>query len=117
MRMRTLNEAAAELGTTRERLRRGIAAGRYPAMKWRNRFLVDIDVLAPILAAEDEAANTIGIKECAEQLGLSVDVIRRMARSGVIPSERRGRYFRFRLHEVQAAIEQRMKDGGAHDTE
>lgn len=110
MKMRTLNEAAAELGTTRERLRRGIAAGRYPAMKWGNRYLVDIDVLAPILAAEDEAARTIGITECAAQLGLSADVIRRMARSGLIPCERKGRYFRFRLEEVQAAISKQMKD-------
>lgn len=110
MKMRTLNEAAAELGTTRDRLRRGVVSGKYPALSWRNRYLVDVDELGPILAAEDEAKNTIGIKECAEQLGLSADVIRRMARSGVVPYERQGRYYRFRLKEVEAAIRKQMAD-------
>lgn len=115
MKIRTLNEAAAELGTTRDRLRRGIAAGKYPFMTWGNRYLVDVDLIAPILAAEDEAKNTIGIKECAEQLGLSVDVIRRMARSGLIPYEQKGRYYRFRLSEVEAAIRKQMEDTDGND--
>lgn len=115
MRIRTLNEAAAELGTTRDRLRRGIAAGKYPFLNWGNRYLVDVELLEPILAAEDEAKNTIGIKECAEQLGLSVDVIRRMARSGLIPFEQQGRYYRFRLNDVEAAIRKQMEDDGEND--
>lgn len=108
MKMRTLNEAAAELGTTRDRLRRGVASGRYPALSWRNRYLVDVDALGPILAAEDEAQNTVGANECAELLGLSADVIRRMARSGLIPYERQGRYYRFRLKDVETAIRKQM---------
>lgn len=108
MKMRTLNEAAAELGTTRDRLRRGVVSGKYPALNWRNRYLVDVDALRPILAAEDEAQNTVGVHECAELLGLSADVIRRMARSGLIPHERQGRYYRFRLKDVEDAIHKRM---------
>lgn len=110
MKMRTLNEAAAELGTTRERLRRGILAGKYPCLQWGNRRLVDIDVLGPMLAAEDAANDTIGITECAKTLGLSPDALRRMARQGLVPYEMKGKYYRFRLHEVEAAL-QRMMDG------
>lgn len=109
MRMRTLNEAAAELGTTRDKLRRGIASGKYPSLNWGNRYLVDVDVLGPLLKREAEAQNTIGITECAEQLGLSVDVLRRMTRSGLIPYERKGRYYRYRLADVEAAIHNQME--------
>ena len=108
MKLRTLNEAAAELGVKRERLRRGVAEGRYPFMQWGNRRLVDIDALGPILAAEDEANNTIGITECARRLGLSPDALRGMARRGLVPYERQGKNYRFRLADVEKALEQRM---------
>lgn len=109
MKMRTLNEAAAELGTAREKLRRGIAAGKYPAMRWGNRYLVDIEALAPILKEEAARQNMVGISACAEQLGLSVDVLRRMTRSGLIPYERKGRNYRYRIADVKAALQSQMK--------
>ena len=108
MRMRTLNEAAGELGTTRDKLRRGIIAGRYPSMKWGNRTLVDVDVLRPLLDAEKGEGHMVRIQECAEQIGMSQGTLRRMANSGLVPCERRGAWFYFNPAEVQAAIEKRM---------
>lgn len=111
MKMRTLNEAAEALGTTRHRLRRGIAAGRYPALHWGSRLLVDLDVVAPIVKAEDaEAERTVGMGQLSELTGLPPETLRRMCREGVLPyrKDKQGRY-RFRPSEVMAAIENMME--------
>ena len=111
MRMRTLNEAAEALGTTRHRLKQGIDGGKYPAMRWGSRVLVDLDAIGPIIAAEDaEAERLVGIGEISEMTGLPVTTIRKMCREGVLPFERdkRTRY-RFRPSEVMAAIENMME--------
>jgi len=107
MKLRTLNEAVAELGTSRMRLRRGIQAGKYPCLQWGNRMLVDIDVLGPMLEAED-ADSTIGVAECAERVGLSASTLRRMAQKGLIPCEMENNHYRFRLHDVESALKQMM---------
>lgn len=113
MKLRTLNEAAAALGVTRRKLREGIRKGLYPAIQWGNRLLVDVDELGPIIEAERqrkaERADMIGLRECADAIGLSAETLRRMAVAGLVPYERSGRYYRFRLEDVENAIRNGMK--------
>lgn len=109
MKMRTLNEAAAELGTTRMKLRAAVLAGTIPHLKWGNRYLVDVDVVGPMLReCEPGADGTLSLIECAEQIGLAPDALRRMALAGLVPYRRSGRYYRFVLADVQAAIRKEM---------
>lgn len=112
MKLRTLNEAAEELGLTRRQLRTGIREGRYPAMNWKNRLLVDLDQLTPIVENErqqrERHEGMIGLRECAEAIGVSQDVLRRMAISGLVPYEKSGRYYRFSLEAVVRAIRSGM---------
>lgn len=113
MTLRTLTEAAELLGVSRRRLRAGIDAGRYPAYHWSNRMLVDVDALAPILAEEQRKRENhegrIGLRECAEAIGLKPATLRRMARAGLVPCEKDGPYYRFVLAEVEATIRLGMK--------
>lgn len=113
MRLRTLNEAAEALGVSRRRLREGIRRGIYPAVPWKNRLLVDIDELKAIIEKEDAEraarAGEIGLKECAEAIGLTGNVLRSMALAGLVPYHKAGRYYRFRLEDVQAALREKMK--------
>ena len=111
MKMRTLNEAAEALGTTRHRIRRGIQAGRYPSMQWGSRLLVDLDVLEPIIRSEDaEAEKTVGIGQLSELTGLPPTTIRRMCKQGVLPytKDKQSRY-KFRPSEVLAALQNMME--------
>lgn len=111
MKLRTINEAARALGISVTRLRRGIAAGKYPSVQWGNRALVDLDVLGPILEEErqrEAAEGTVGLRECAEAIGVSQDALRRMALAGLVPYQRGGRFYRFRIQDVEAAIRGKM---------
>lgn len=113
MKLRTITEAAEQLGVPRHRLQRGVESGRYPSMKWLNRRLVDLDTLAAILAEEDaEAEDRVGIRQLSELTGLPVTTLRRMCREGVIPfgRDRRGLY-QFRATEVMAALQNLMERG------
>lgn len=108
MKLRTLNEAAKILGLSRYKLLQGIQHGSYPAIRWGNRLMVDVEQLAEIIAAEQaQHPGMIGLRECAEAIGLSEDQLRRMAEAGIVPYERSGRYWRFRL----AAVEKAIRDG------
>ena len=110
MKLRTLNEAAEILGLSRHKLLKGIQRGAYPAIRWGNRLMVDVEELAEILAAERERhTGRIGLKACAEAIGLTEDQLRRMALAGLIPYERSGRYYRFDLAAVEKAIRENMK--------
>lgn len=101
------------LGISRQRLRDGIREGRYPALQWSGRTMVDVDMLRPIIEAEeqlrrDEAARLTGLKTAAAAIGVSADALKRMAEAGVVPSVRRGRYWMFDLEQVEEAIRNRM---------
>ena len=113
MKLRTLTEAAKILGVSRYHLRAGIAAGRYPAFTWGNRQLVDVEALAEILAEErrrqEAGEGMIGLRECAEAIGVAPEALRRMALAGLVPFERQGRYYRFCLADVERAIRGGMK--------
>lgn len=111
MRLRTLNEAAELLGVSRRKLRDGIRQGTYPCVPWKNRLLVDIDELQEILEAEraQEALGEIGLRECAAAIGVSENTLRHMAAEGMVPYRKRGRYYRFQLETVLAAIREQMK--------
>lgn len=111
MKMRTINEAAEALGISRHRIRCGVEAGRYPAMRWGHRRLVDLDVLEPIVRAEDiEREKAVGIGAISEMTGLPRTTIRRMCRDGVLPytQDKRSRYM-FRPSDVMAEIEKMME--------
>lgn len=111
VRIRTLNEAAELLGTTRHRLRRGIDAGRYPSLRWQNRLLVDVDAVGPIVAAEDrEAEALVGIGEMSRRTGLPATTLRRMCKEGLLPYQQdRQRRYRFRPSDVMAALQDMMR--------
>lgn len=113
MKLRTLTEAAEILGVSRRQLRDGVMAGRYPSITWGNRLLVDLDVLAGILEDERQRRERhdglIGLRECAEAIGLTPDQLRRMALRGMVPYTKRGRYYCFILADVEMAIRTHMK--------
>lgn len=111
MKIRTMNEAAAKLGCTRAHLVRGIKSGKYSAMRWGTRTLVDVDALRPIIEDERRRAAMIGVRECAARTGLSLDQVRRGARSGMIPCERFGREYKFRVEDITAL----MRGGSGED--
>lgn len=112
MKLLTLTEAAITMGITRQQLRSGIQRGEYPAMQWGNRLLVDIDEVWPIVdGAQRQIRDTVGLRECAEMLGISADALRRMTRCGLVPHLKVGRQYRFRPDEVEVAIRQQMKRG------
>ena len=112
MKLRTLTEVAETLGVSRRKLKQGADEGRYPCIHWHGRLLLDLDELEPIIEEERRRAarheGMIGIKECAEAIGVSQDQLRRMAAEGLIPCERSGRYYKFDLEAVMAAIRDAM---------
>ena len=108
MKMRTINEAAGELGITRHRLNSGIRDGRYPSMQWGSRKLVDVDALRPIVEAEKTREGMVRIQECADLIGVSATTLRNMLHKGIVPYERRGQYFYFDVDAVKEALRQRM---------
>ena len=113
MRLRTLNEAAELLGISRRKLRDGIRRGIYPCVEWKSRILVDIDVIQAIIDEERAGArdDEIGLRACAAAIGVSENTMRNMALAGLVPYRKQGRYYRFVLEAVEAAIQEHMKGG------
>lgn len=116
MSIRSVTEAARLLGVTRYRLLEGIKAGRYPAMRFEGRLMVDIDALREIIRKEDQqrakdAGRKLNLKQCAAAIGLSTGTLRRMAEAGAVPGSKRGRYWMFDLNAVKAAINKNMGKG------
>ena len=113
MRLRTPAEAVEELGITRRQLRDGIRAGKYPAIEWGARHLVDLDVLGPIVQAEQEAAEAeralLTLKECAKRLGIPAGTLRKMTVLGIVPSRRTKKGYRYELEAVEEALEKMMR--------
>jgi len=56
-----------------------------------------------------EIKASMSIKELAELLRVSMDTVRRAARSGLIPSTREGTAYRFDWWKVRQAMEARAK--------
>lgn len=109
MRMRTINEAAEELNVPRKRITDGIEEGRYPCMNWGRRRLVDVDALRTLLQREEIEGCYVSISEAAKAVGLSPDVLRRMARSGVVPHKIVNGRYKFRVKEIEASIRAQME--------
>ena len=113
MKLRTLKEATEILGVSRKYLRDGVTEGRYKAFYWGNRMLLDVEELEPIIAEErrqrEAHAGMIGLRECAEAIGIKPESLRLMAVAGLVPHKKVGRYYRFRLEDVVAAIRAGMK--------
>lgn len=109
MRMRTINEAAEELNVPRKRIADGIKDGRYPCMNWGRRRLVDVDALRKLLQHEELEGCYVSISEAAKAVGLSPDVLRRMARSGLIPHKIVNNRYKFRIKEIEASIRAQME--------
>ena len=106
-----MNEAANALGTTRHRLRCGINAGRYPCIRWESRILVDLDVVEPLVRADQARRETwVGIGEISRITGLSIGTLRHMCRDGAIPYRRdkQGRY-QFQVTMVVSSLSNMMK--------
>lgn len=116
MRLMTCSEASKELGVSRERIKRGVDAKRYPyVLLPQGRILVDLDELSPIINFEDALKNYIGIVELSKETGLSREVLRRGAEEGWIPSVKMGIRYRFSLDEVMAAIDGMRQRGSLEE--
>jgi hypothetical protein len=113
MKLRTVNEAVQELGVSKYYLRTGIKEKRFPALEWGGRLLVDIEELEPLIEEErrqrEAHEGMIGLKDCAEAIGIKPESLRRMAMAGLVPHRKVGRYYRFCLADVMAAIRAGMK--------
>ena len=112
MKLRTLNEAAEALGTNRTRLRKGVVDGRYPCLKWGNRYLVDLEVVGPIIEEEDARNSdpSLSLRACAEAIGVKPTTLKRMVESGMVPCRRSGGHYCFRLREVLTALDDLMTE-------
>ena len=108
MRLRTLQEAASELGMSRGTLRTKVISGKVPYIMWGNRYLVDMDVVTPIIESLEDTDGTISTAECAEVIGVAPSALQAMAKAGLVPYRRRGRYYRFILADVMEAIRGNM---------
>lgn len=111
MRMRTLNEAAAELGCSRNTLSAWVLSGKCHYLKWGSRYLIDIDEVGPIFRDRAEIRGMVSLKECAEKLGLSPSTLRNMALAGLVPYKKKGRYMKFDPEAVAKAIRESMVEG------
>lgn len=111
MKMMTCREASEALqayGMTASRIKRGCLEGKYPHIRIGNRILVDVDKLAPMVAEDARTEDMLSTAALALRIGLSESTIRRAVAEGWMPCEIIGRNMRFRLAEVQAAIERKM---------
>ena len=107
MRLLTIPEAARILKMDKQKLRRGVQAGRYAHYEIDGRTMVDVDALGEIIEAEK---RTIGIEEAAELTGLSKTMIRRGVRGGWLPCEKIGKAYRFVPARLLEALEGQKKD-------
>ena len=108
MRLRTLQEAANKLGMSRSTLRTKVISGKLPYIQWGNRYLVDMDVVTPMLENEEDIDGTISMAECAAAIGIAASTLQGMAEAGMVPYRKRGRYYRFVLADVMDAIKKSM---------
>lgn len=116
MKYATIAEAAKELTdlgykVSRSTLRRGIEDGRYPYLRITDRFLLDLDVIEPIL--QKSTQDSIGIKEVCERTGLCDSAVRRAIHDGWMPWWKEGNAYRFDFSQVQAALTERLQGGHA----
>ncbi|MDL2317686.1 excisionase family DNA-binding protein [Eubacteriales bacterium OttesenSCG-928-A19] len=118
MKFMTVADAAKLLGVCEPILRRGIKAGRYPAMKVGRRTLIEVEAAAEIVARDMRTG--ISIQEVSDQTGLAISAIRRGIVEGWIPAWKRGTTYQFDPEEVRAALLSRMTgkaEGGNTDGE
>jgi len=106
--MMPIGEAAMELGISRGRLRRAIDAGEIPVLTLNVKQLVDMDAAARVVATW--ASDGVGIDAVSTATGLPKYLIRQGAREGWIPHWTNGRWLRFDLAAVLAAIERRIAE-------
>lgn len=104
--LKTIRDAAVALGVSESKLRRAVVAKEVPSMMLGNRTLVDLDAARDIL---DEPEG-VKIEVVSEETGLTVSAIRRAIREGWMPHTKPGKAYLFKMDEVQAAIERRIRE-------
>lgn len=97
-----VSEAAKQLEVTEQRIRRGMAAKRYPHLKIGSHSMVDVDALADIIAKEGHKG--LSIKEICAETGLRQTAMRQAMKEGWIPYWKLGKAFQFDLDAVQLAL-------------
>ena len=107
MRLKTIPEAARELGWDIQRFRRRVQSGGVPRYVLGGRTLVDVDEAARILGRE---TGSISLQDASALTGLAETILRRAAQAGEIPSIRVGRGIRFVPAELLAAIEETRQE-------
>lgn len=106
MKLKTIRDAAEALGIAESRVRRAVRDGRIPSMQLGNRTLVDVDVARSMLPEPEGVTIDVVSKET----GLTVSAIRKAVHDGWLPYIKPGRAYLFRMEDVCAAIERRMKE-------
>ena len=79
MRLKTIPEAARELGWDIQRFRRRVQSGGVPRYVLGGRTLVDVDEAARIL---DKETGSISVQDASALTGLSETILRRAAQAG-----------------------------------
>ena len=105
MKMRTIPEAARELGLSESFVRRGVDAGKWKIFQAGRRALVDVDEVAQSKSPSRPGAD---IPEISRQTGLSHNRIRHGIRDGWIPHWVEGKKYLMDPDEVSRAIQDRM---------
>lgn len=106
MKMRTIPEAAKELGLSESFLRRGVEAGKWKIFQAGRRTLVDVEEVAQSKSSARPGADVSGISQLT---GLSDHRIRQGIRDGWIPHWMDGNKYAMDPDEVQRAIQDRMQ--------
>ena len=113
MKLATINRAAATLREggieiTAYKIRGMVARDEIRSLNVDGTdMLVDVDALRELL----EDGGTVGTEELAEETGLSMRAIRKLAADGRIPRVGNGRTLRFRVADVERAIDGLMQEG------
>lgn len=108
MKMLSIAEAAKAIGWSRLQVVRAIEEGKLKPLHMGNKRMLDLDEVLRL--AEKTKDKGVGIEELSEETGLAVGAIRAGIAEGWIPCWRKGRAYRFDVHEVIRAIRLRIEE-------
>lgn len=108
MNLISIAAAAKLMGWSRLRVERAIEEGQFRPLHIGSKRMLDREEVR-MLAAKTQDKG-VGIEELSEETGLAVGAIRTGIAEGWIPCWRKGRAYRFDLHEVIRAIRLRIEE-------
>lgn len=108
MKLVSIAEAAKAIGWSRLQVVRAIDEGKLHPLILGSKRMVDFEEACRL--AEKTKDEGVGIEELSEKTGLAVGAIRAGIAEGWIPCWRKGRAYRFDVHEVIRAIRLRIEE-------